>query len=165
MSFYCVIMHYLLKAITPVDGNKLGDLLKLAGYELKTKIFFKGFTQGFSLEYEGSLTNVRRNAPNLKLRVGSPVELWNKVMKEVELGRFAGPFKVPPFRSYVQSPIGLVPKDKGLKTRLIFHLSYPKKMSQLTQVSPKTNVGSRVKKSMGWKGGGLGIVGDLRVGI
>ena len=27
---------------------------------------------------------------------------------------------------FVQSPIGLVPKDKGLKTRLIFHLSYPK---------------------------------------
>ena len=47
-------------------------------------------------------------------------------MKEVELGRFAGPFEELPFQFFVQSPIGLVPKDKGLKTRLIFHLSYPK---------------------------------------
>ena len=48
------------------------------------------------------------------------MELWNKVMKEVELGRYVGPVERPPFDSYVQSPIGLVPKDKGLKTRLIF---------------------------------------------
>ena len=33
-------------------------------------------------------------------------------------------FDSPPFESYIQSPIGLVPKD-GNKTRLIFHLSYP----------------------------------------
>ena len=47
-------------------------------------------------------------------------------MKEVELGRYAGPFTDIPFDNYVQSPIGLVPKDNGRKTRLIFHLSYPK---------------------------------------
>ena len=40
--------------------------------------------------------------------------------------RFTGPFEEPPFDSFVQSPIGLVPKDKGLKTSLIFHLSYPR---------------------------------------
>ena len=54
------------------------------------------------------------------------MELWNKVMNEVELGRYAGPFEQPPFDYFVQSPIGLVPKDKDKKTRLIFHLSYPK---------------------------------------
>ena len=47
-------------------------------------------------------------------------------MVEVEAGRFAGPFIKPPFEYFVQSPIGLVPKDKGRKTRLIFHLRYPK---------------------------------------
>ena len=47
-------------------------------------------------------------------------------MTEVEAKRFAGPFSAPPFKHYVQSPIGLVPKDKGKKTRLIFHLSYPR---------------------------------------
>ena len=47
-------------------------------------------------------------------------------MTEVSLGRVAGPFKNVPFNYYMQSPIGLVPKDGGRKTRLIFHLSYPK---------------------------------------
>ena len=46
-------------------------------------------------------------------------------MKEVKLKRYAGPFSEIPFDSYIQSPIGLVPKDNGKDTRLIFHLSYP----------------------------------------
>ena len=45
-------------------------------------------------------------------------------MKEVGLGRYAGLFKEVPYPNYIQSPIGLVPKDGGKKTRLIFHLSY-----------------------------------------
>ena len=53
-------------------------------------------------------------------------DLWNKIMAEVELGRYAGPFSDIPFEYYIQSPVGLVPKDGGKKTRLIFHLSYPK---------------------------------------
>ena len=46
-------------------------------------------------------------------------------MKEVKLKRFTGPFKKPPFEYYIQSPIGLVPKDED-DHRLIFHLSYPR---------------------------------------
>ena len=45
-------------------------------------------------------------------------------MKEVAVNRYAGPFEQIPYESYVQSPIGLVPKDGGKQTRLIFHLSY-----------------------------------------
>ena len=45
-------------------------------------------------------------------------------MKEVEQKRYAGPFKDIPFDNFIQSPIGLVLKDGGRKTRLIFHLSY-----------------------------------------
>ena len=47
-------------------------------------------------------------------------------MKEVQAKRYTGPFDRVPFTNFIQSPIGLVPKDKGKKTRLIFHLSYPK---------------------------------------
>ena len=49
-------------------------------------------------------------------------------MKEVQAKRFAGPFKEKdiPFKHFIQSPIGLVPKDGGNSTRLIFHLSYPR---------------------------------------
>ena len=120
--------------ITPVRAETLKNLLEEAGYDQeKIQYLFNGFKEGFSLEYDGPLKKVKRSAPNLKLRVGSKVELWNKVMKEVQLGRYVGPFEDPPYEYYVQSPIGLVSKDKGLKTRLIFHLSYPRNggLSQL----------------------------------
>ena len=60
------------------------------------------------------------------LRVRNETVLWNKVMKEVKEKRYAGPFVEPLFEHFIQSPIGLVPKDGGKDTRLIFHLSYPR---------------------------------------
>ena len=60
------------------------------------KYLVKGFRKGFFLCYEGPLTDVKREAPNLKLRVGSKMELWNKVMKEMEAGRYTRQFKHPP---------------------------------------------------------------------
>ena len=55
--------------------------------------------------------------------VGDKYDLWEKMMKEVKLGRFVGPFRTIPFENYIQSPVGLVPKAED-QTRLIFHLSY-----------------------------------------
>lgn len=46
-------------------------------------------------------------------------------MKEVRLNRVSGPFKGIPYENYIQSPIGLVPKQQEDETRLIFYLSYP----------------------------------------
>ena len=125
--------------VTPVNANKFRDLLQEAGYDQeKTKYLHERFSQGFSIHYRGPLVKTKRYAPNLKFRIGSPLELWNKVMKEVELGRFADPFEgEPPFEHFVQSPIGLVPKDKGLKTRLIFHLSYPRTGHSVNSGIPK----------------------------
>ena len=114
------------KVVTPVDVQVFEKLLEEANYDKsETNYLVDGFTRRFSLQYSGDM-NLVRTAPNLKLRVGSKVELWNKGMLEVEKGRYAGPFEKPPFEFFIQSPIGLVPKDKGRKTRLIFHLSYPK---------------------------------------
>ena len=48
-------------------------------------------------------------------------------MKEVKLKCNAGPFgKILFDDDYIQSPIGLVSKDNGADTHLIFHLSYPR---------------------------------------
>ena len=58
-------------------------------------------------------------------------------MKEVRNKRVAGPFKEIPFKNYIQSPIGLVPKAGG-KTRLIFHLSYDFKCDDLGSVNKFT---------------------------
>ena len=111
---------------TPVDADKLDQLLQEANYNsAKRQYLVEGFRKGFSLHFGGN-DRVKRYAPNLKLRVGSKLELWNKVMKEVVAGRYAGPFEEVPYEFFIQSPIGLVPKDQGRKTRLIFHLSYPR---------------------------------------
>ena len=114
--------------ITPVKVEVLEDLLLQTKYNPeKTQFLINGFKHGFDIGYRGdNRNNVQQTARNLKLVIGNKVELWNKVMKEVKERRYAGPFSQIPFDNYIQSPIGLVPKDGGKKTRLIFHLSYPR---------------------------------------
>ena len=112
--------------VSPVDFAELKELLELSGYDQdKTQFLVNGFQNGFSIGYEGP-KEVKITSPNLKITVGSKLDLWNKVMAEVKEGRYAGPYSTTPFEHFIQSPIGLVPKDKGTKTRLIFHLSYPR---------------------------------------
>ena len=89
----------------------------------KSKFLINGFRNGFSLNYQGPkiCTDESKNIP---FTIGDSREMWKKIMKEVRLGRLAGPYTRPPFENYVESPIRLVPKDGGLQTRLIFHLSF-----------------------------------------
>ena len=102
-------------------------MLKESNYDQnEINFLIDGFQNGFSIGY-CCPENVRIKAPNLKFReVGNPTELWNKVMKEVKAERYAGPYEAIPFEYYIQPPIGLVPRDGGKNTRLIFHLSYPR---------------------------------------
>ena len=112
--------------VTPVNIANLKELFDQSGYDKgKADFLIQGFSQGFDIGYAGP-REVKQTSPNLKITVGSEEELWNKVIKEVKLKRYAGPFKMIPFEHYIQSPIGLVPKDNGRDTRLIFHLSYPR---------------------------------------
>ena len=120
----------------PVKPDVLREMLTQIDYDpVETQYLVRGFTEGFRLEYTGPRDKVLKS-PNLKLTVGDHTTLWNKVMAEVKIGRFAGPFKQPPFKYFIQSPIGLVPKDQGTKTRLIFHLSYPR--NDTTSVNANT---------------------------
>ena len=112
--------------VTPVNVDHLDSLLRETRYnDRKRTKLINNFRHGFELGFQGN-RKVKRFAPNLKLTVGNETILWNKVMKEVGAKRFAGPFKEPPFEHFIQSPIGLVPKDDRKETRLIFHLSYPR---------------------------------------
>ena len=109
--------------IAPINTEELSRLLELTKYNKdKTTKLIQGFTGGFDLVYRGP-ENRCDEAENIPIRIGSREEIWNKLMKETKERRYAGPFTELPFTSYVQSPIGLVPKA-GNKTRLIFHLSY-----------------------------------------
>ena len=68
-------------------------------------------------------------------------------MKEVHLKRFAGPFNKAqlPFKKYIQSPVGLVPKGEN-ETRLIFHLSYNFKgeKKSINANTPRENFNYRI---------------------
>ena len=111
MDILDIFGHFYLNYLSPLWGYFLCD--------------------GFSLGYEGP-HNVKQYSPNLKLNNKTEeIVLWNKVMKEVKEGRYAGPFKTPHFDNFIQSPIGLVPKDKT-DYHLIFHLSYPRSKVNLS---------------------------------
>ena len=123
--------------VTPVNADVLERLLVKTGYDRqKIKKVVTGFRTGFKLGYNGP-RKIQKKSPNLPFAVGDGIDLWNKVMKEVKLGRYAGPFNKVPFKHFIQSPIGLVPKDKGRDMRLIFHLSYPKNGSSINSEMPQ----------------------------
>lgn len=92
--------------ITPVDVNAYAKLLKASNFDPdRSKSLVKGFKLGFDLGYRGPVDR-QDTSNNLKLQVGSPTELWNKVIKEVKEKRVCGPFRNPPFDNFVQSPLG-----------------------------------------------------------
>ena len=127
--------------VTPVNAQEFDKLLREAGYnDEKREFIVDGFTNGFPLGYTSS-RKVQVTSRNLKFTIGDEVDLWNKVMKEVKLKGYARPFKKNPYKDdFIQSPIGLVPKDNGTDMRLIFHLSYPqvKKGDHSTSVNANT---------------------------
>ena len=100
--------------VTPVDTKKLVKLLQESHYmEEEINFLEDGFLNGFDIGYEGPQDR-QSSADNLPFQesVGNKTELWNKLMKEVKAKRVAGPFEKIPFKSYIQSPIGLVPKTR-----------------------------------------------------
>ena len=77
--------------VTPVKVDVLDQLLIQSGYnEKKRQYLVKGFRQGFSIGYKGQTEKIQRTAPNLKLRIGNEIVLWNKVMLEVQKEMFCG---------------------------------------------------------------------------
>ena len=117
----------------PVATKKLVKLLRESHYNEEEIDFLEdGFLNGFDIGYKGP-PDRQSSADNLPFQegVGNKTELWNKLMKEVKAKRVAGPFEKIPLESYIQSPIGLIPKGDGSQTRLIFHLSYDYKCEGL----------------------------------
>ena len=125
--------------VTPINVREFSRLLHLSGFNrVDAEFLIDGFQNGFDIGYRGP-ENCRSRSNNLPFNVGNRSILWGKLMKEVSLGRVAGLFSEVPFENFIQSPIGLVPKDGGDATRLIFHLSYefPDGMHSLNYHTPK----------------------------
>ena len=116
--------HDLTSIVTPVKPTVLNRLLRQTSMLIQDIEFLvDGFTQGFDLCYWGPKHRASTSR-NLPFTIGDKSELWSKLLKEVRIVWVAGPFDQIPFSDFIQSPIGLVPKDGGKQTRLIFHLPY-----------------------------------------
>lgn len=109
-------------AMTPINVNCLKRLL--TSYNKKEAIYLlNGFKFGFSLHYEGP--RKARMSQNLKSALANPTLVREKIHKEIAAGRMAGPFNIKPFKHFIVSPVGLVPKKTPGDFRLIHHLSFP----------------------------------------
>lgn len=91
--------------------------------EAEAGFLLDGFSNGFSMQYQGPRTS--RFAKNLKSVREHPDIAEKKIVKEILEGRVAGPFLRPPFKDFIVSPIGIVPKKSKGEFRMIHHLSYP----------------------------------------
>ncbi|XP_077155697.1 uncharacterized protein LOC143818192 [Ranitomeya variabilis] len=94
-----------------------------------------GFSDGFFIPFR--LTRTPTLSHNLKSAREFPEILRQKIEKEVELGRIAGPFQSLPFKNMKISPLGIIPKKEPGKYRLIHHLSHPKGDSVNDAISPE----------------------------
>ena len=84
----------------------------------------RGFTEGFSIHFDGDLTEIV--SKNLLSAIQQSAVVEAKLSKEIDAGRIAGPFQTPPFPKFRVSSLGVVPKKVPGEFRLIHHLSYPK---------------------------------------
>ena len=88
--------------VSLVKPKILEQMLKQADYDTDEMQFLvDGFTEGFSLGYQGRI-DIQVTAPNLKFRgIGNETVLWNEIMKEVKLQCYVGPFEKIPFKYYI----------------------------------------------------------------
>ena len=121
---------------SPINTAVLCNYLKEYPNERAAKILKDGFSNGFRLGYTGSKTGFE--AKNLQSVRSNPRILRQKIDKEVDLGRLAGPFKSPPFPNLKISPVGLIEKPGG-GYRLITHLSHPEGQSVNDGISDETS--------------------------
>ena len=108
------------RTASPINVKRLSELLH--GYELANYII-EGFVYGFSISFEGPeapLTS--HNSPTIDQNLDIVTQ---KINKELQLNRIAGPFSSPPFPNFKCSPLALRPKQQPGKYRLLHNLSYP----------------------------------------
>ncbi|KAJ1163103.1 hypothetical protein NDU88_003566 [Pleurodeles waltl] len=94
----------------------------LNGYPrpVEQELLFRGFSKGFRSPA------VTRGANNLRSAREAPGVVQEKLEKELQLGRVAGPFTQPPLPNFIVSSLGIVPKKDQGKYRMVHYLSYPK---------------------------------------
>ena len=87
------------------------DVLVCYPNQLVARELYRGFTEGFRLQYTGLRISVCSS--NLASASQFKSESLNKLEKEIQQGRLLGPVLFKPISTLRISPIGLVPKPGG----------------------------------------------------
>lgn len=106
---------------TPVNVDSLERVLVDHPDSLFVLRLCNSLRYGADIGYKGA--RVPRFSRNLPTALDQPNVVTGSLMKEVVLGRVAGPFPTPPFPNFQVSPIGLVPKKHSTKYNFLSFLS------------------------------------------
>ena len=98
---------------TPVNVAVLSRVLLGYNSHIAYRLF-KGFSEGFKINYQGP--RITSTAPNLGSAYENPDVVDEKLQKERELGRIAGPFDSPLLANLRISPIGVFPRKHQAKS-------------------------------------------------
>lgn len=123
-----------LRGSTPVKVQEMLPFLREYPDRAAAELLEFGFRDGFRIPcVSATLAGEFRNLSSVSVR---PEVVSAKFLKEVSLGRMAGPFSVLPLSDLCVSPLGLVPKKEPGQFRLIHHLSYPSGSSVNDGIDP-----------------------------
>ena len=117
---------------TPVSHTRLNKLLK--GHPDQNWLV-TGFREGFKINFQGPHSSLMSS--NSSSAQQNPSAVSEKIKKEVELGRIAGPFPSPPFPIFKSSPLALREKSEPGKYRLLHNLSFPYDDTAVNKNIPK----------------------------
>lgn len=121
---------------TPVKPKVLSLLLQ--GYDKKlTDILVSGFTEGFHIPSSIPTDPPKHDYENHRSVRENLDIVQQKLKKEKDKHRIAGPFACDPLPNMVYSPLGLIPKKAQGEFRLIHDLSFPKSNSVNSHISPE----------------------------
>ena len=109
-----------------MNADQLERLLQNFDPEI-SKFLVNGFTFGFKIPYYGSRDPKRSKCFNPTS--DNITILKQKIQKEINANRVAGPFNDLPFPNLQISPLGLVPKKVPGEFRIIHNLSFPENQS------------------------------------
>lgn len=108
---------------TPIDINVLERELSQHPNRNFVTNLVNSLRYGTPVGYTGPEKS--RVSRNLVSATQHPEVVSTNLAKEINLGRVAGPFEVPPLPNLQCHPVGVVPKKHSTEWRTIYHLSYP----------------------------------------
>ena len=130
-NFYSLPVH----VVAPINVLVLCKYLTVHPDRNFVNFLLDGFTNGFSVGYQGPLT--AGQCRNLLSARSNPAVSNSCHIKKIQRSHTAGPFDIMPFPLLHCSPLGAVPKKDGTY-RIILDLSSPRGSAINEGISPET---------------------------